>query len=112
VLRSLITGATALATLLTPTDANAATMYAATARVSFAGTVASSSSGALLVSVRSGRRDGSPGTVTVYAAAGASIRLNGRAAALRAIRPSARVSITGNSTASGSVQATDITATR
>ena len=111
-LRSVITAATALATLLTPTDAYAATAYAARARVSFAGTVLSSSPGALVVSVRSGRRDGSPASVAVFAARSASVRLNGRAVAISRIPSSSRISVTGNSTASGAVLASDITATR
>ena len=111
-LRTVITGATAVATLLTPTDAGAATVYAAQARVCFAGTVQSAAAGSLVVSIRSGRRDGRPTTVTVLAASAAAIRLNGRAVTIGHIPPAARVSVRGGTTAPGTVLATDITATR
>ncbi|MEV6922995.1 hypothetical protein AB0M46_00575 [Dactylosporangium sp. NPDC051485] len=111
-MRIVISGATALATLLTPSDASAGTVWTAAARVTFSGTVIQSTPAALTVSVRSGRRHTGPRSVTVAPATAATIRLDSRPALASWIPPGARVRVTGSTTGPATVLATDITATR
>ncbi|GAA2343278.1 hypothetical protein GCM10010170_027990 [Dactylosporangium salmoneum] len=111
-MRIVISGATALATLLTPTDASARTAWTAAARVTFSGTVVQSTPAALTVSVRNGRRRNSPRSVTVAPGTAATIRLDGRPALVSWIPPGARVTVTGSTTGPATVLATDVTATR